>query len=262
MHTHGGPNVRFYGNTPHAEIMYFLSQGYIVACPNYRGSINHPRIEGESEADYQHFKTCETMPADVRAIASEDVYAVALHLQRQAYCDPDRITLRGGSYGSSINLILLAGIKQGKFKNIFNGAHISGCTLFPNASDLPLALPLLISHGVKDDIAAFSNASDFMSSVVATRSEAKQNALEVAEVITFVAHAGDHHLICKDLEIGDKEKVEYAELEDFLKLTTLFVHTVNRVITSAARDLNQAARYHREVPRCARDDTNKTRGES
>lgn len=38
VHVHGGPKVHITPHTLHAEIAYFLSHGFVVVAPNFRGS--------------------------------------------------------------------------------------------------------------------------------------------------------------------------------------------------------------------------------
>src|SRR5688572_4931489 len=72
IHTHGGPNVYMDEKTPHVEIAYFLSQGFIVACPNYRGSTGYPSAPGNEHEEF--FKWIEKSKGKHHIYGPEDVY--------------------------------------------------------------------------------------------------------------------------------------------------------------------------------------------
>lgn len=123
IHVHGGPHVYFDIDNRHAEVAYFLSQGYTVACVNYRGSTSYPEIGGDPEG----WKRWEIKSKGKHHIyGPEDVYAVAKFCQQIDRVVFDKIFLRGGSFGSYINSQLLRQVKLGKFENIFSGVHLSG----------------------------------------------------------------------------------------------------------------------------------------
>ena len=176
IHTHGGPHVYMSKDKLHAEIAYFLSKGYVVACPNYRGSTQYPnyldiQLPPEQQLDssipryeiLNTWKIWESKSKDKHSIyGPEDVYAVTKYLQTMDFVDANYIFLRGGSFGSYINAHLLAGIRSGKFPPIFKGAHLSGGIKYPSASSLPDDIPLLITHSKPDDISPYATAAFFM----------------------------------------------------------------------------------------------------
>ncbi len=225
IHTHGGPNVYMSKDSFHAEIAYFISHGYTVACPNYRGSTNYP----EQGDDPEGWKEWEALSEGKHHIyGPEDVYAVTKFVCAMPFIDKDKIYLRGGSFGSFINAHLLAEVKQGTYENIFKGAHLSGGLKYPVPSTMPEDVPLLITHSVHDHIAPYADARIFMEKMLQ-----KQLSYEAEEIIldnlqTFISLSGDHHLINPQLKVDHNGSDDYLELVTYLQHTTSFINTLRQ----------------------------------
>ena len=232
IHTHGGPAVHVNLNLFHAEIAYFLSQGYVVACPNYRGSKGGhclPENEEQYKEELSAWNNWEIKSEGKHHIyGPEDVYTVTKYMAQMDYVDSNKIFLRGCSYGSFINAHLLAGVQKGKFESIFKGAHLSGGVKYPVASVMPDDIPLLITHSVNDEIAPFADARIFMEKMLL-----KQLSLELSgscpdNIQIFVAPHGNHHLINPALKSGDEDSVSAQELAAYLGHTTQFIEALNK----------------------------------
>jgi hypothetical protein len=224
IHTHGGPGVYMDKDNPHAEIAYFLSQGYVVACPNYRGSTGYPII-GDDAAGWKIWKD---LSKDKHHIyGPEDVFAVAKYVQQMPFVDTKKIFLRGGSFGSFINSHLLVGVKKGLYENIFRGAHFSGGVKYPAAAAMPDDISLLITHSVVDDIAPFADARMFMEKTLLKELSYEITDVKPASVQTLVVHKGNHHLIDPRLRLGDESSQSYQEMVRYLEYTTGFIEELN-----------------------------------
>lgn len=223
IHTHGGPNVYMDKNKLHAEIAYFISHGFVVACPNYRGSAGYPE-NGDNPLEWQ--KWGDECKNKYHIYGPQDVYAVTKHVQEMPFIDRERIYLRGGSFGSYINAYLLAGIKKGIYEPIFKGAHLSGGVHYPTPASMPDEVPLLITHSIQDDIAPFEDARLFMEKMLQ-----RQLSFEIAERVgnhlqTFISKSGDHHLIAPELQVQDEGSDAYHDLRSYLSHTTNFIHSL------------------------------------
>lgn len=220
IHTHGGPNVYMDKKKFHAEIAYFISHGFVVACPNYRGSTGYPDI-GE---DPEEWKKWETMSRDKHHIyGPQDVFTVTKFVQKMPYIAKEKIYLRGGSFGSFINAHLLAEIKKGTYESIFKGAHLSGGVKYPIPSSMPEDIPLLITHSIKDSIAPFSDARIFMEKMLQKQLSFELEGVVLDNIQTFVSHSGDHHLIDPELQLEEGGSSAYMELVTYLQYTTEFI---------------------------------------
>ncbi|WP_133137452.1 alpha/beta hydrolase family protein [Legionella rowbothamii] len=223
IHTHGGPNVYMDKNKLHAEIAYFISQGFVVACPNYRGSTGYPEIGDKPLEWYKWEHECEDK---YHIYGPQDVYAVTKYVQEMPFVDREKIYLRGGSFGSFINAHLLAGVKKGIYEPIFKGAHLSGGVKYPIPASMPDEVPLLITHSVHDDIAPFKDARIFMEKMLQ-----KQLSFEAEDIVCnnlqiFISQSGDHHLIAPELQLQDEGSNAYQELRSYLSHTTHFIHAL------------------------------------
>ena len=220
IHTHGGPNVYMDKDKLHAEIAYFLSLGYVVACPNYRGSTGYPSI-GDDMTGWSAWR--EKSKDKHHIYGPEDVYTVTKYMQAMPFVDPTRIFLRGCSFGSFINAHLLVGIKKGLFDNIFKGAHLSGGVKYPVATAMPVDVPLLITHSVADDIAPFSDARLFMEKMLLKHLANTDAGIPTQSIQIFIAKKGDHHLIDPALTLSDESSTSFHELVQYLEHTTGFI---------------------------------------
>jgi dienelactone hydrolase len=148
----------------------------------------------------------------------EDVYAVAVHMQKQTYISPHRITLRGGSIGSKINAHLLAGIKTTKFASIFNGVHLVGGQGYPAPESLPTHIPILLAHAVKDEMAPYEQASTFMQAL---------KPLGFSSLLIFVSQFGDHHMINSALTLKDVVSPQYDEFLGYVNMLADFMQRID-----------------------------------
>jgi alpha/beta superfamily hydrolase len=229
IHTHGGPHVYMDKDKPHAEIAYFLSQGYVVVCPNYRGSTGPSHDIGGEKGDLDKWlEWVEKSQGKHHIYGPEDVYAVAKHMQQMPYVDKNKFFLRGGSFGSFINSHLLVDVKKGKFEPIFKAAHLSGGVKYPIPTTMPDDIPLLITHSKSDEIAPYSDAQIFMEKILLRQLSYEIEGHALNSVQTYVAQNGDHHLIDPRLQLDDESSVSYDELWRYLELTTGFIDTLCR----------------------------------
>lgn len=230
IHTHGGPHVYFDPDTRHAEIMYYLSHGYVVACPNYRGSNSFPIQLLDKDIQVKQsvqFMAHSKSRQNLHVTGPEDVYAVTLQVMQESFVDASRITLRGGSFGSFINAHLLAGIKRGKFDSIYAGVHLSGGVEYPLSEDMPTTIPILITHSVNDEIAPFSDARYLMEKLLLRKLQQEIHGDNHGYIQTFVAELGDHHLISPTLMQSAATSKDYQELLAFIDISTQFIDAVN-----------------------------------
>jgi hypothetical protein len=252
MHTHGGPGVYFREDQLHVEISYLLSQGFAVACPNYRGSqfllatkeelmleekhsYSHMDFLGfieshvisKNETEHAHYlrllKWQDVARNTLHIYGPQDIIAVTQHLIRQKDIDGDNVFLRGGSFGSHINAHLLAGIKSGLYPNLYKGAHLSGGAHYPLASDMPIDIPVFISHGENDQTTPFGDAKQFMEEILIHRKIAAEDDVPSACLETFAVQHGNHHLIDPELKPNETEKGSYQELAAYLTQSTEFI---------------------------------------
>lgn len=183
IHTHGGPGVYFSTEQKHAEIAYFLSKGFVVACPNYRGSagdaldyqLGYYRVffeAGDGKEEHQKLQILQNLSEESmgkhHVYGPQDIVTVTEHLLTQDYIDADRVYLRGGSFGSHINSHLVAGITEGKYPNLYKGVHLSGGVKYPLPKHMNIDIPMLITHAVNDDVAPFDEADLFMQRGITT----------------------------------------------------------------------------------------------
>lgn len=227
VHTHGGPHVYFHEDTPHAEIMYLLSRGYIVVCPEYRGSNYFPAQLGTPD-EKNIFNLHINSKDNLHVLAPEDVYAVAMHVQKYDFVDATKMSARGNSFGSHVNAYLLKGIKEGKFKSIFNGVHLCGGVRYPMAVDIPDNIPLFIGHSKVDTIAKFPVARQFMDHLLLRNMLNVEEGLPVAPIETFISEIGDHHMIVADLRVEDVGRDTYEDIASYLRRSMNFIDAINQ----------------------------------
>lgn len=216
VHTHGGPNVYFGKDNKLAEFLPLLINiNCVIACPNYRGSSDHPHPE--ERENWLSWKE----KANFRVHGPEDVYAVTAYLCQQDFIQEDKVLLRGGSHGSFINSHLLVRITQEGWKNYFTGLHLSGGSHYPPSS-LIADIPLFISHGLNDPINMFALVQLFFENSLLNYA-AK---IRSSPVQTFVARYGAHHIIDPDLQLDDEDHPAFNELKSYINLTTAFSEAV------------------------------------
>jgi dipeptidyl aminopeptidase/acylaminoacyl peptidase len=98
---HGGPTWQ-HMNDWHPSIQYFVSQGFVVIAPNFRGSTGFGR------------KFTEANRGDCGGGDLRDCIAAVDFLKETGYVDPERIAFMGASYGGYLTLMALA-----KFPNMW-----------------------------------------------------------------------------------------------------------------------------------------------
>ena len=94
VYPHGGPQWEHF-NSWYPRLQYFLSQGYIVIAPNFRGSTGFGR--GFTEA----------LRKDCGRGDLNDLVAATEYLKKTGYVDPSRIAIMGGSWGGYLTLMAL-----------------------------------------------------------------------------------------------------------------------------------------------------------
>lgn len=225
IHTHGGPKVLFRSNIPHAEIAYYVANGFVVACPNYRGSdfpVGHPL----------YITSKNLTNRELQKTGPKDIYAVAKFLNSKDFIHQNSIILRGGSFGSFINSHLVTLIQKNKFPQIFSGVHLSGGVNYPNASEFPDNFPILITHGTSDMIAPFEDAFELMNNLLSSKKK----------VQVFVGEGSDHHLVDQ----------QYIQLQKYLEISTNFINNLasgkNLGLQDLIVQLNDIKRFTRGNP--------------
>jgi len=220
IHVHGGPQVIIDEDTVHAEIAYFLSHGFVVFCPNYRGSADITLCQ---PGDPWCKAACELMlflrleKADLVHTGPEDILATVRYAQSLPFVQKDKLILRGGSYGSYLNARFM--MKMGSDRRFsdtgIRGVHFSGGLNYPaTVSDFPADVAVLVTHGEKDKIASFLSARQFWSKFCKSGRD---------NVFAFFAAFGDHHLIDKTHHYGEDGPQE-RELASYVHVLTSFVH--------------------------------------
>lgn len=91
---HGGPTAQSI-NFWYPQIQHLVSEGYIVLCPNYRGSTGYGRA-------FQEANRFDMGGGDMR-----DVIRGAEYLVKRGLADPKRIAISGVSYGGYLTMTAL-----------------------------------------------------------------------------------------------------------------------------------------------------------
>ena len=94
VYPHGGPQWEHF-NSWFPRLQYFLSRGYIVIAPNFRGSTGFGRTFTES------------LRKDCGGGDLKDLVAATEYLKKTGFVDPDRIAIMGGSWGGYLTLMAL-----------------------------------------------------------------------------------------------------------------------------------------------------------
>jgi dipeptidyl aminopeptidase/acylaminoacyl peptidase len=95
VHVHGGPTDQCVADW-NARIAFWVSRGWAVLAPNYRGSTGYGR---------RYWKALEERWG-VRDV--DDTVAGVRYVARQGWCDPRRIVVAGGSAGGFTALLVAA----------------------------------------------------------------------------------------------------------------------------------------------------------
>jgi dipeptidyl aminopeptidase/acylaminoacyl peptidase len=91
VYVHGGPTAQ-QDNDWYPSIQDFVTRGYVVLCPNYRGSTGY----GKAYREANRF--------DLGRGDTNDVAAGADYLVREGLADPNRIAVTGISYGGFMTM--------------------------------------------------------------------------------------------------------------------------------------------------------------
>jgi dipeptidyl aminopeptidase/acylaminoacyl peptidase len=110
LHPHGGPVWAYYAEYAHS-IQFFVAQGYVVLCPNPRGSTGY----GEQFA--------KAINADWGNKDFQDDMAMVDYAIGQGISDPDKLGVFGWSYGGISTDFIIAQTKR--FKAAISGAGAS-----------------------------------------------------------------------------------------------------------------------------------------
>src|SRR6058998_56287 len=94
IYPHGGPQWEHF-NSWYPRLQYFVSHGYVVMAPNFRGSTGFGR------------EFTESLRKDCGGGDLKDLVAATEYLNRTGYVDPDRIAIMGCSWGGYLTLIAL-----------------------------------------------------------------------------------------------------------------------------------------------------------
>ena len=91
VYVHGGPTAQ-QDNDWYPSIQDFVTRGYVVICPNYRGSTGY----GKAFREANRF--------DLGRGDTNDCTAAAVYLAREGLADPQRIAVTGISYGGFMTM--------------------------------------------------------------------------------------------------------------------------------------------------------------
>lgn len=218
IHTHGGPHVVFKDTTLHAEIIYLLSHGIVVACPNYRGSLSLESSPHPEEALWASW--IDRSKGAHHLLGPEDVFAVTEEMMRKPYIDPQKILLRGGSAGSFVNAHLLAEINRGKFPSVYKGVLLAGGIKYPLPSEMPDDVPLFLAHAQNDPIAPFDIAELFAKGIASHPGNTHS-----APLVLHLVERGGHHFIEPQTHISNRRDRSYREMEHYLRESMTFTLT-------------------------------------
>ncbi len=94
VYPHGGPQWEHF-NSWYPRLQYFLSRGYVIIAPNFRGSTGFGR------------EFMEALRHDCGRADLNDLVAGVDYLKKTGYVDANRIVIMGGSWGGYLTLMAL-----------------------------------------------------------------------------------------------------------------------------------------------------------
>lgn len=94
VYVHGGPTAQQLNGWA-ADIQYLVSRGYVVICPNYRGSTGYGKT-------WQEANRYNLGIGDL-----QDVMGAADYLVSQNLADKDKLSVTGGSYGGYMTMMAI-----------------------------------------------------------------------------------------------------------------------------------------------------------
>ena len=193
VYVHGGP-ASIHANAWFPHLQHWVSCGFLVLCPNYRGSTGFGRA-------FQEANRKDLGGGDLR-----DVVAAVDYLRSTGYVDPQRVAVAGGSYGGYLTLMALAkfpevwaaGVAIVPFANWFTeyehedpvlqaydrmmmGDPVEDAELWRDRS------PIFFADGIRAPLLILSGANDIRCPVEETHqvAEAVRRAGGVAEVHVY-----------------------------------------------------------------------------
>lgn len=247
IHVHGGPHVHVTPETKHAEIAYFLSHGYVVVAPNYRGSSLPSReaYEQLSPRQYDELERLQYLPKGLEPVCGpQDVYAAAKFALSRPYSKQDGVYLRGCSFGSHINAHFLAEQSRGAYKDLaILGVHLSAGPDYPKGHSLNCSTPILLTHGVEDTIVPIAGSQNFLSELSLTK---------VPHCVATFFSGADHHCIDPSLKRdSDRSSEGYRNLYRYAVLLSqqMGIATRDEMVSASSLELPKNINVEAALPK-------------
>lgn len=233
IYVHGGPNTYVIRNKSDAELMYLAKQGFIVLAPNFYGSV------AEQDEVNKNLGFVAANKDELMQRAADDIYQVAKWSQTQPYIDGEKIILKGLSFGANLISYLLTKVGKGQYENIFAGAHLASAGFLGNDDNnqntyfnldfIPSNIPLLVSHGLRDNIRTPNQALNAMEVLL----------LSNKNVQVFISKLGGHHIIDDDLDLSHKPQSSYEELNNYFSAMLKFYENIKVGLSIKAKKYDE-----------------------